>query len=323
MGRKKRAQPEKPPPADEPQPPGPSHEGPEAAAADPPPQEAPGRQPPGGPDPTPQGAAATAEQGPPEAAARLRTPKAAKKRRPQGPPDDLAWVPETLRRVHGEGRVAVTAYLLGTGTGLGVGLLLLALHAPEWWLVPVGLYLLSLAVLHQTEYLALAVLTDPQTAAEESIVNRGRDPIVALMCSWVEVFAKCLWCPAWQGSGAAVVLGALLMGYGHYLRLSALASLKADFAAAGGARRRDQRLCTSGPYRRARHPAYRGAFWWTVGSQVLLQNPVCLVAFTGALWRWCRAQIAREEAALASPQYFGDAYVAYRRRVATGIPFIR
>lgn len=36
----------------------------------------------------------------------------------------------------------------------------------------------------------------------------------------------------------------------------------------------------------ARHPSYFAYFWWAVGSQVMVANPVMAVLFAGYLWRW-------------------------------------
>jgi hypothetical protein len=35
-----------------------------------------------------------------------------------------------------------------------------------------------------------------------------------------------------------------------------------------------------------RHPSYFGWFWWAVGTQVILANPICLVAYTYVSWRF-------------------------------------
>jgi protein-S-isoprenylcysteine O-methyltransferase len=36
-------------------------------------------------------------------------------------------------------------------------------------------------------------------------------------------------------------------------------------------------LVTHGVYAWLRHPSYCGWFWWSVGSQLLLCNPVCFL----------------------------------------------
>jgi protein-S-isoprenylcysteine O-methyltransferase Ste14 len=78
-------------------------------------------------------------------------------------------------------------------------------------------------------------------------------------------------------------------------------------------------LVASGPYRFVRHPIYAGLLLAFAGSAVALGDlrGVLAVAIAfAALWR--KLQI--EERWLS--EEFGDAYAAYRRRVAALVPFI-
>jgi protein-S-isoprenylcysteine O-methyltransferase len=45
-------------------------------------------------------------------------------------------------------------------------------------------------------------------------------------------------------------------------------------------------LVTSGVYALVRHPSYFGFFWWAVGLQVFLANPVSTVIFIAVLWKF-------------------------------------
>jgi len=45
-------------------------------------------------------------------------------------------------------------------------------------------------------------------------------------------------------------------------------------------------LVTSGVYSLVRHPSYFGFFWWGVGTQVFLANPLSTVVFMAVLWRF-------------------------------------
>lgn len=110
----------------------------------------------------------------------------------------------------------------------------------------------------------------------------------------------------------------------------------------------------SGPGGRwTRHPSYAGFFWYSLGTQVLLANPLTLVVYVGALyaffipriqypplaahppWHACftgRSPLTtralglvgggtEEEAYLV--EFFGDAYRAFQRTVPTLIPFVK
>lgn len=77
-------------------------------------------------------------------------------------------------------------------------------------------------------------------------------------------------------------------------------------------------LVTHGIYSVLRHPAYFGYFWWAVGTQVLLANPACLVAYAVATFLFFRNRIPYEERILV--RFFGSEYLDYRDRTFIGIP---
>ena len=83
----------------------------------------------------------------------------------------------------------------------------------------------------------------------------------------------------------------------------------------------DHGLVTTGVYSFLRHPAYFGFFYWGIGTQLVLGNPICFVAYLIVLWRFFSSRIKSEEGDLV--RFFGDNYIDYKKRVGTGIPFIR
>ncbi|KAH9999277.1 hypothetical protein BJV77DRAFT_959223 [Russula vinacea] len=62
-------------------------------------------------------------------------------------------------------------------------------------------------------------------------------------------------------------------------------------------------------------------FYWALGTQLVLQNPLSFGVYFMLLMRFFSSRIRAEERALVS--FFGDDYVSYRNQVGTGIPFIR
>ena len=70
-----------------------------------------------------------------------------------------------------------------------------------------------------------------------------------------------------------------------------------------------------------RHPSYVGWFYWSVGTQILLCNPVCLVGYTLASWKFFSVRTYNEEQYLI--EFFKQEYVDYKKRVWSGLPFIR
>lgn len=67
----------------------------------------------------------------------------------------------------------------------------------------------------------------------------------------------------------------------------------------------------------------RGEGLLTAGvcSQVLLCNPICMVGYTLASWRFFRERIEEEEITLI--HFFGEEYLEYKRKVPSGLPFIK
>src|SRR5437667_12888691 len=50
-------------------------------------------------------------------------------------------------------------------------------------------------------------------------------------------------------------------------------------------------LVTSGVYSLVRHPSYFGFFWWSVGTQIFLANPLSAIVFVAVLWRFFSRRI--------------------------------
>lgn len=59
-----------------------------------------------------------------------------------------------------------------------------------------------------------------------------------------------------------------------------------------------------------------------LGTQVTLANPVCLVGYIWASWKFFEERIHDEEMTLI--QFFGDEYIEYQKNVpASGVPFVK
>jgi len=94
-----------------------------------------------------------------------------------------------------------------------------------------------------------------------------------------------------------------------------------NFSHAVAFRKRDSHvLVTDGVYAWFRHPSYAGFFYWALGTQLVLQNPVSFMLYALVMWRFFYRRTRAEEGALI--KFFGDQYVQYRKRVGTKIPFI-
>lgn len=96
-------------------------------------------------------------------------------------------------------------------------------------------------------------------------------------------------------SNALLLFGILCMVAGQIVRTLAMATAGSNFNHIVQVRRREGHvLVTGGIYSVLRHPSYFGFFWWGLGSQLVLQNVVCLVGYALVLWRFFSSRIYRE-----------------------------
>ena len=129
------------------------------------------------------------------------------------------------------------------------------------------------------------------------------------------------------------------MVFGQAMRSLAMVHASSNFShEVAHAKRNDHQLVTSGVYAcvaaslfaarphahpscsYVRHPSYVGFFYWALGTQLLLGNPLAASIFVVVLWRFFAHRIVGEEQSLR--KFFPD-YDAYRERVGSGLPFIR
>jgi len=76
-------------------------------------------------------------------------------------------------------------------------------------------------------------------------------------------------------------------------------------------------LVTRGVYAWSRHPSYCGFFWWAIGTQILVGNVFCGMAYSIVLWMFFRDRIIKEERSLV--EFFGKDYINYKQKTGTGI----
>jgi len=70
-----------------------------------------------------------------------------------------------------------------------------------------------------------------------------------------------------------------------------------------------------------RHPSYFGWFYWSVGTQLVLCNPICTIAYAAAAWYFFHDRIPYEETLLV--KFYGEKYTKYAESTVIGIPGIK
>ncbi|KAG5192263.1 Isoprenylcysteine carboxyl methyltransferase family-domain-containing protein [Tribonema minus] len=122
-------------------------------------------------------------------------------------------------------------------------------------------------------------------------------------------------------NSTVICVGLGLVALGQALRVVAMWTCGRNFNHLIMAERdAGHELVTRGVYAVLRHPSYCGWFWWSVGTQVLLGNPLCLAGYTWAGWAFFSERIPYEERLLS--QFYPHEYPAYAAHTYVGIPFI-
>lgn len=193
-----------------------------------------------------------------------------------------------------------------------------------------ALYAMFVAVFHFLEFLMVA-LFHPETLTFDSwLLNHSSAYRLAMLASvlefWLEyVVVDVIMGIPFKTSGTSMLIscvGLILMVPGQSLRSIAMFQCGRNFTHLVAEEKKDQhKLVTEGVYSHLRHPSYTGWFWWSVGCQLLLANPICVVAWAAASWNFFSERIAVEERYL--HQFFGPQYKEYHARSGIYIPFIK
>ncbi|XP_011685089.1 PREDICTED: protein-S-isoprenylcysteine O-methyltransferase [Wasmannia auropunctata] len=214
-------------------------------------------------------------------------------------------------------QVAIRALFLGYVFGAGI---LVSINAPPSWQA-FGIYATVLSTFHYTEFLAIAWTNPTALSIDSFILNHSVAYGVAACLSWVEFLIERHYFQEIKVSSPVSYLGLILCISGEVLRKSAMYTAKHNFNHIVQSEKSDNHvLVTHGVYKLCRHPSYVGWFYWSVGTQLILQNPLCLFAYALMSWTFFHDRVLIEEMTLLN--FFGDDYVEYQKRVGTGLPFI-
>ncbi|XP_048879979.1 protein-S-isoprenylcysteine O-methyltransferase-like [Brienomyrus brachyistius] len=213
-------------------------------------------------------------------------------------------------------KVAMRACLLGFTFGCG---LLISFGQTTW--SHFGWYMCALSFFHYSEYLMTAVMNPHSLTLDSFLLNHSVEYTVAAVCSWLEFILEKLLIPDLKQWRWLSLLGLLMVLSGEGLRKSAMMTAGSNFNhIVQNEKAQSHVLVTAGIYSWCRHPSYVGWFCWSIGTQVMLCNPLCLLGYTLVSWRFFRERVEEEELSLIL--FFGEAYLDYKRKVPTGLPFI-
>ena len=211
---------------------------------------------------------------------------------------------------------ALTSSLLGSGMGFSVAM---AARQPQPW----GMfwtYPAVLAFFHWSEYMAMCWCQPDNVTWNSFVINHSVAYGVAHGAAFVEAIVSFTFLP-WMKVKPVYFAGLACIIGGEMLRKTSMYQASVSFThEVQFIRRPEHVLVTTGVYALVRHPSYVGWFWWSIGTQVMLCNPICAVAFALASWNFFNKRIQVEEQMLV--HFFGLEYRHYQRRVRIGLPFI-
>ncbi|EDO14511.1 hypothetical protein Kpol_286p4 [Vanderwaltozyma polyspora DSM 70294] len=217
--------------------------------------------------------------------------------------------------------ISSTAYILGILLGFSVGIL------PLVGFKNFNLYLVALSVFHFTEFYITAKYNPGKCHSESFIINNGFSYIAAHSVAILECIIELIVFPNWKSFSYSmvhriiVVVGAICVIMGQATRTIAMYTAGQSFShVIKTEKNADHKLVTGGIYGFSRHPSYFGFFWWALGTQMLVLNPISFILFAIVLWRFFSARIKFEEQYLI--KFFGIKYVNFKKHVPVRIPFM-
>lgn len=104
---------------------------------------------------------------------------------------------------------------------------------------------------------------------------------VAMGTSLVEYAVEILFLPRFpKGHWLPICIGLLCVALGDCIRKVGIITAGSNFTLKiQTQKKKKHRLVTWGIYRYLRHPGYSGWLLWAIGTQILLCNPICTIAF--------------------------------------------
>jgi protein-S-isoprenylcysteine O-methyltransferase len=204
--------------------------------------------------------------------------------------------------------IAVRAFCLGCTLMLGLfGTALLAYTGSHLWRP--FFFLGTLSIFHFLEFYTTAASNTPIAYIASFLLTNGNQYRIAHSLAFVETIITSYFFPGYQSSVHppwVIALGITLIAVGQAVRSTAMMQAGTNFNHQVQSRKHDgHELVTNGLYHYLRHPSYFGFFWWGIGTQLMLGNTVCSLAYAGVLWYFFKKRITRESPLLFISSYTG------------------
>ena len=231
------------------------------------------------------------------------------------------------------GKIGTTGFFLGFVGGFHFALSLVSfitiINASEAQVLPQwittmfqwSLYMSLLCLFHFMEFFTTAVRQPSCLSYSSYVVNHSKQYTIAALASWLEFWLENYFARQYKQNYFCIQIGLILVLGGQGIRTLAMWTCGEYFDHQIMEQRKEgHMLVTSGIYSILRHPSYFGWFYWSVGTQILLCNPICTVIYTLASWQFFNSRIPFEEESLV--RFYRQSYIDYCKSTWIGIPFI-
>lgn len=186
-------------------------------------------------------------------------------------------------------------------------------------LIPLGVYLVLLSFFHFSEYFVTSLTNSSTLNLNSFLIDQSVAYVLAISGSFIEFTLEAYLFPEFKKFNICAKLGLLMAISGEIIRKLAMFTARRNFShTISETKSRDHKLVTHGIYNLFRHPSYAGWFYWAIGTQILLQNPFCFLAFAVISHNFFKNRIQYEEELLI--RFFGHDYESYKKRVGTWMP---
>ncbi|KAI4297077.1 hypothetical protein L6164_036985 [Bauhinia variegata] len=173
---------------------------------------------------------------------------------------------------------------------------------------------------HISEYVLALVIHGISNVNLSSLLI-SKQYLLAMMFSLLEYIIEIVLFPGLKELWVVSDFGLVMVVTGEFIRKLAVITAKQSFTHHIRTYPAEQhKMITHGIYGFIRHPGYCGFLIWSVGTQIMLCNPISTIAFAVIVWNFFAKRIPYEEFFLR--KFFGKQYDEYAQRVWSGVPFV-
>jgi len=195
-------------------------------------------------------------------------------------------------------------------------------------------YITAICSFHLLEFFITAFFNTTVVSSDSFLIDHSKAYTVAAIIASIEFWFRFLYWSSrtttttqdtttatnylWM---AITVLGIIMVVTSQFTRSWAMMKCGESFNHYIQNQKKDNHiLVTNGIYSLLRHPSYVGFYYWSIGTQLVLHNPMSGLLFAVAGWKFFSQRIPYEERSLI--RLFGDEYHSYVMRTYVGIPFM-